>query len=229
MQTKTQKIIKIVFRFLCLAVWLAFFVILVKPEIAKYAIPKLINFTETYAESNSGIDLDPILASSLDDYSGPSSSLYATKFGDSSSGIYGDLVTSDTRVIALNRFLVDYGSPMAPYAETFVTSAEDVGLDWRLVPAISGVESAFGRIIPYNSYNAWGWRGGAYGAFSEFGSWENGIEHVTTRIAVGYGTDIDVFTMEPIYCPPCGQNPQHAWANGVARYMAEISEYRKNL
>jgi hypothetical protein len=118
---------------------------------------------------------------------------------------------------------------MAPYSELIVESADEVGLDWRLVVAISCVESACGRIIPYNSYNAWGWRGGPGGDYSIFESWNESIPYITTRIAVGYGTDIDIFDMEPTYCPPCGQNPQHAWANGVIGYMEELSNYRQNL
>jgi len=212
-----------------LCIWFTFFVVFVKPEIGELIIPKMLDFSETYAQSNRGIDLDPILISSLDGDGSPSSSLYSTKFGLGGSGIYGDLVTSDTRVIALNRFLVDYHSPMAEYAELFVVSADEVGLDWRLVSAISGVESGFGRITPYNSTNAWGWRGGPGGDFSRFETWEESIPYVTTRIAVGYGTNMDIFVMEPIYCPPCGQTPGHPWANGVLRYMAELSEYRENL
>lgn len=216
------------FKVLSLGVWFIFFVILVKPEITRLLIPRVIEISNSYSQAREGIDLDPIVLAADSTSSSSQSSLYSTKF-DFDQSIYGDLVTSDTRVIALNRFLVRYNSPMAPYAETFVTSADDVGLDWRLVAAISGVESGFGLITPYNSNNAWGWRGGPGGAFSIFDSWEDGITHVTTRIAVGYGTNIDVFVMEPVYCPPCGQNPAHAWANGVQRYMSEISQYRSNL
>lgn len=227
MRTRILKYIYYGLQILALLVWFVFFVWLVKPEIGRYFTPYLVSVTDSYLNSDNGIDLDPIILA--DDGSFSNKSLvYSTRtgFGDE---IYGNLVTSDTRVIAMNRFLVDYGSPMAPYAETFVDSADEAGLDWRLVASISGVESAFGRIIPYNSYNAWGWRGGPGGAFSDFGSWENGISHVTSRIAIGYGTESNPFDMEAIYCPPCGENPAHAWANGVARYMNQLSEYRKNL
>lgn len=212
-----------------LCIWFTFFIIFVKPEIGRIIIPRVIDFSEAYAQSNRGIDLDPILVSSLDGNDDSSSSLYSTRFGSSGGGIYGDLVTSDTRVIALNRFLVDYHSPMAPYAELFVASADEVGLDWRLTPAIAGVESGFGRITPYNSANAWGWRGGPGGDFSRFETWDESIPYIITRIAIGYGTNMDIFVMEPIYCPPCGRTPGHPWANGVIGYMTELSEYRRNL
>lgn len=179
--------------------------------------------------ASKGVDLDPVIFDS-DDYSDAvalsSLNLENSSFGDE---IYGNMATEDTRVIALHLFLIDYNSPMAPYAAVFVEAADQAGLDWRLLPAIAGVESAFGRIIPTNSYNAWGWKGAANGDFSSFSSWEEAIRYITAQIAIGYGTDIDVFVMEPTYCPPCGLNPAHSWANGVSRYMNEITLYRNSL
>ncbi len=48
-------------------------------------------------------------------------------------------------------------------------------------------------------------------------------------MADGYGTDLDIFEIEPTYCPPCGQNPRHEWANGVIRYMDQLDESRRDL
>jgi hypothetical protein len=202
---------------------------MVRPEIGQYLIPKVVEASRAYAESREGVDLDPIFLSDGTMSGLPITGLFSSKRGYVGNGMYGELVTSDTRVVALNRMLVDYGSPMAKYAETFVVAADDSSLDWRLVASIAGVESAFGRLIPYNSYNAWGWKGDPSRDFSQFSSWEDGIKVVTSRIAEGYGRDINVFVMEPTYCPPCGENPEHAWANGVSRYMAQLSEYRSNL
>lgn len=206
-----------------------FFASIVQPQIAQHVIPKLIAASQGYTLSRQGVDLDPIFFSEGNGAITKINGLYSTKYEYVGDGLYGDLVTSDTRVIAMNRFLNDYSSPMAPYSETFVYSADQAGLDWRLVASISGVESAFGILIPYKSYNAWGWRGGVAGAFSNFGSWQYGISYVTSRIAIGYGTDAEPFTMEAVYCPPCGQVPTHDWANGVAGYMEELNEYRSNL
>ena len=206
-----------------------FFASIVKPQVTQFVIPRLIAASQGYELTQKGVDLDPIFFSEGGSTISKITGLYSTRQAYVGNGIYGDLVTSDTRVIAMNRFLTDYSSPMAPYAETFIVAADDAGLDWRLVASISGVESAFGRLIPYNSYNGWGWRGGPGGAFSNFGSWDNGINHVTSRIAIGYGTDTEPFRMEAVYCPTCGQVPTHDWANGVARYMEELNEYRRNL
>lgn len=216
-------------KYVALVVLFIVFASIVQPKIVEVVIPELVLASQNYSGTSRGVDLDPIFFSEGSGAMSKVTGLYSTRHAYVGDGMYGDLVTTDTRVIAMSRFLTDYSSPMAPYAETFVVVADDVGLDWRLVASISGVESAFGRLIPYRSYNAWGWRGGPGGAFSDFGSWPYGITHVTTRIAIGYGTDAEPFGMEAIYCPPCGQVPTHDWANGVARYMEELNVYRRNL
>lgn len=139
--------------------------------------------------------------------------------------------TIDPRVLALNKFLEDYHSPMSKYASTFVKEADEYGLDWRLLASISGVESAFGNLIPENSNNGWGWRGinGNEAGWSMFSSWQEAISHITQRLAEGYGTDLTPFDIEPTYCPPCAQNPEHAWANGVTNYMNQLEYYVNNL
>lgn len=139
------------------------------------------------------------------------------------------LTTADPRVLAMNKFLTDYHSPMAPYAELFVTEADIYGLDWRIVAAVSGVESAFGNLIPLNTNNGWGWRGGPGGDWSNFPTWAEGIKEITRGLAEGYGIRMTPFQIEPIYCPPCAANPAHAWANGVTNFMYELEYYLDNL
>src|SRR3989344_9215484 len=67
----------------------------------------------------------------------------------------------DNRVKILEEFLKQYNSPLVPHAVDFVKYADEYDLDWKLVASISGLESTFGKAIPYNSYNGWGW--GIYG------------------------------------------------------------------
>lgn len=158
----------------------------------------------------------------LSSYSGniKSSNISNTKF-----------FTIDPRVLAMSKFLSAYHSPMTKSAETFVVEADKHGLDWRLLASISGVESAFGNITPKGSNNAWGWRGvnGNDAGWSMFASWDDAIIHITERFSRGYGTTMTPFEIEPIYCPPCGANPAHAWANGVTRFMLELQYYLDNL
>jgi hypothetical protein len=139
--------------------------------------------------------------------------------------------TLDPRVLAMSKFLNDYHSPMAPYAEIFIIEADRYGLDWRLVASISGVESAFGNLLPKGSHNAWGWRGikPNEAGWSIFDNWEESIAHVTERLALGYGTDLSPFEIQDTYCPPCGETGLDLWAHGVTRYMNELEYYVDNL
>src|SRR5438105_4827656 len=47
----------------------------------------------------------------------------------------------DSRVEALRRFLEQRNSPLTPDAQAFVEEADKNNIDWKLVTAISGVES----------------------------------------------------------------------------------------
>ena len=143
----------------------------------------------------------------------------------------GSIQTEDTRVIAMQKFLFDYNSPMYPYSRTFITEADKYGLDWRLVASISGVESAFGNIIPRGTHNAWGWRGINKNpdGWSQFETWDAGIAEITRGLSQGYGIDMTPYQIEQYYCPPCWRNPAHAWANGVTRFMRELKYYADNL
>ncbi|MGI6423645.1 MAG: hypothetical protein ACOX0X_03490 [Candidatus Dojkabacteria bacterium] len=142
-----------------------------------------------------------------------------------------EIRTEDPRVLAMQKFLLAYNSPMYPYAKTFIEEADKYGLDWRLVAAISGVESAFGNLIPRGTNNGWGWRGANKNpqGWSQFATWGEGIATVTRGLAIGYGTHLTPSQIEPTYCPPCGANPAHLWANGVVRFMRELDYYVDNL
>ena len=139
--------------------------------------------------------------------------------------LVGSSVGSTVNVSAslLQRFLIDHGSPMAPYAGDFISAAHQYGINWRLVVAISGVESGFGRVIPESnngvlSFNAWGWTGGSYAfsGFANFASWGNAINYITQNIARSYGNE-SPFAMQPVYDPP---NPQ--WSYEVQSYMDQL-------
>lgn len=102
------------------------------------------------------------------------------------------------------------GSPLAGYGSTFAAAAWDYGVDPRLSPAISAVESSKGRYCAY-PHNAWGW-----GSVS-WGSWESAIYAHTAGLASGYGGYL-TYTMAKKYCPPNSS----AWYSSVAANMAAI-------
>ncbi len=131
--------------------------------------------------------------------------------------------TQDASVTILYNFLVAHNSPMAPYASDFVKYAKMYNIDWKVLVAISGVESGFGRVIPQStsgvlSYNAWGWTGGSYnfGGFASFGSWPVAIQSIAQGISSSYGNE-SPYVMQPIYCPP---NP--GWASEVQSYINQL-------
>lgn len=128
----------------------------------------------------------------------------------------------DNRVQVLRGFLSAYNSPLASYSEDFVRSADKYNLDWKLVAAISGLESTFGQQIPYNSYNGWGW--GIYGDnMIRFRSWPEGIETISKGLRFNYLKDraeSDPYVIGPSYA----SSP--TWAQRVAYFMQKIEEYR---
>ena len=132
--------------------------------------------------------------------------------------------TPDNRALVLKEFLNEYNSPLAPYADDFVASADRYNLDWRLVASIAGLESTFGKHIPADSQNAWGW--GIYGDnVKRFNSWEEGIETISKGLRENY----------------LGENPESnpyligskyaaspTWAQRVTFFMNKMEQYSVN-
>ena len=122
---------------------------------------------------------------------------------------------ADMRQVILTKYLKKHNSPLASYSACFIFNADKYGLDWRLVPAISGVESTFGKRIPYQSYNAYGWANGKY----TFKSWENSIEIVSKTLREKYydnGTP-SIAKIARRYAPP-----SNTWERNVKWFMSEI-------
>ncbi len=128
----------------------------------------------------------------------------------------------DNRAKILESYLNQTKSPLAPYAKDFVKSADKYNLDWKLVAAISGLESSFGQHIPYNSYNGWGW--GVYGDnVIRFKSWDEGIEVISKGLRERYlreRMESDPYIIGPTYA----SSP--TWAQRVSFFMASIEAYK---
>jgi len=132
-----------------------------------------------------------------------------------------EVVQPDSRAEELKAFLEKYDSPLVPYAENFIKTADKYQIDWRLLPAITGVESTFGRQIPSNSYNAYGWNNGHY----RFQSWEDSIETVSKALKKKYynrGLD-NPYKIGPVYAPPSS-----SWAKRVNNFMERIDPSPNN-
>ncbi len=131
----------------------------------------------------------------------------------------------DERVLILQAYLRKYNSPLVNNANDFVEAADTYNLNWKLVAAISGVESTFGKHIP-GGYNAWGW--GVYGDQAlGFNSWRHGIFTVSEGLRKNYINKgyITPYEMNRIYAA----SPR--WGGNVAYFLADMdkfeAEYRK--
>ena len=110
-------------------------------------------------------------------------------------------------------YLSKRNSPLAEYAEVLVTAADEYGIDYRLVVAISIIESGGGKNC-FRPHNAWGW------GKMTFESWEEGIYTVSKGLGKYYANGATTPALiAPSYCPP------HAtkWAYNVQYVMNQIA------
>lgn len=138
--------------------------------------------------------------------------------------VASSIAPQDDRVQILHDYLEKRNSPLAPNARTFIEQADKYKLDWRLVAAISGLESGFGKQIPTNSYNGWGW--GIYGDnVKYFSSWDEAIAAISQGLRENYinkmGTD-NVYSIGRIYAA------SPTWAVRVEHFMMDISRFQNN-
>ena len=134
---------------------------------------------------------------------------------------------------ALDNFLRARGSPMAGLGEELLKAGWRYNVDPRLIVAIAGAETSFGRAL-CTSYNAWNWFWWEW-CNSPFESWEQVLDEVARGLRVGYLdqglTDVDSIAAR--YCPlddprdTLGVN-RH-WPANVAHYLKELGATRCNL
>lgn len=82
----------------------------------------------------------------------------------------------DPRLFCIRQFFVSRDCPAYEYAGDFIAAADENGLDWRLLPSISFVESTGGKTARNN--NMFGWDN----ADKWFPSSREGIYHVAGRL-----------------------------------------------
>lgn len=127
----------------------------------------------------------------------------------------------DPRAKILANYFKKYNSPLENQAQDFIDAADRFGMDWKLVPAISGVESTFGK----NSYgyNAWGW--GIYGNNRlGFSSWKDGINTVSEGLRKNYLDKglTNPYSMNRIYAA------SPTWGSRVTYFMNDMEKFAGN-
>ncbi len=151
-----------------------------------------------------------------------SEKIFAEPFVDESIKIEDKIESKQVnRAELIDKYLDKHKSPVMGKGEFIVQTADKYNLDYKLLVAISGIESTFCKRIPYQSYNCWGW--GIYGNnMIKFNSFEEGFEKVAQGLSEHYvskGLD----TPEKIgrkYNPP---NPVK-WAAAVNKFASDIEK-----
>lgn len=149
----------------------------------------------------------------------------AEEFAAGSSAVLvttSNTASEDYRTKILRKYLEQFDSPLAPYAGDFVENADKYNLNWKLVAAISGLESTFGQQIPYGTYNGWGW--GIYGTNRiYFSSWEDGIATVSEGLRVKY---MDTWGAKDVWQIGRLYATSPTWAQRVTYFMNQIEAFR---
>ncbi len=125
----------------------------------------------------------------------------------------------DKEAQILQKYLAKFDSPMQLHAQDFIDAAKTYNLDWKMLPAIAGVESTFGKQIP-GGYNAYGW--GVYGNQAiYFTSWTDGIYTVAKGLRENYLNKglKDPYSINRIYA----ESPN--WGSRVTYFMGDLEKF----
>ena len=124
----------------------------------------------------------------------------------------------------IDAYLSSKASPMTGQGAAFVASGGRWQLDPRLLVAIAGAESSFGKIT-CAPFNAWGW--GCPNGPYDFDSWADGIDTVAEGLRTNYLSEgrTTVALINLKYAPigaandPTGLN--NHWTTNVSRFLVE--------
>jgi hypothetical protein len=115
---------------------------------------------------------------------------------------------ADNRCQALRNFFLRYGSPLDKLAVVFVRTADKHSLDWRLLPAISMVETSGGK--HGTPSNVFGWNSGR----TRFANVEAGILFVASR-----------FAHSPIYAGRTARGILHRYNPAPKTYPPRVTKF----
>ena len=119
----------------------------------------------------------------------------------------------DPRGVRLEAFFKAYGCPAPLHVHEYLRAADSHALDYRLLPAISLVESTCGTFQRLN--NRWGWDS----AQSGFSSVPAGIEFVTAQLAEG-----PPYKGKTVKEKLFAYNPYRQYVRQVERLMHQIED-----
>jgi hypothetical protein len=119
---------------------------------------------------------------------------------------------TDSRCQSLRNFFLKYQSPLEKLAIVFVRAADQYKLDWRLLPAISMVETTGGK--HGTPSNVFGWNSGR----TRFKNVEAGILYVAGR-----------FAESPIYAGRTALGILHMYNPAKKTYPPKVLNFMREL
>ena len=119
---------------------------------------------------------------------------------------------NDPRLLKVKQFFRDHDSPGQVFAEDFLLAADRHGLDWRLLPSLSLIESGGGKNFKNNNILGWD------SCEQEFPSVSAGIHHVASRLA-----ESQLYRDKPLNSKLALYNPNRQYPGRVQRLMAQLA------
>lgn len=109
-------------------------------------------------------------------------------------------------------FFKTYDCPQPYYVTSYLRAADTHGVDYRLLPVISVLESSCGKYQRKN--NHWGWNSANTG----FSSVQAGIDFITKELTKGYFKNPDTQRKLAVY------NPRPIYAKLADKLMRKFDE-----
>ena len=120
------------------------------------------------------------------------------------------------KYLTIKAVLDKNNAPLAGEAAAFADTCFKYDIDCYLLPAISGLESSFGRYTAVGSHNPFGWGGG----YIYFESWRHGIDSVGQGLRTRYYDRglTNPYAIGPVYAESA------TWSVRVDRFMAQFKQ-----
>jgi hypothetical protein len=130
----------------------------------------------------------------------------------------------DNLASQLDQYLKGKGSPLAGLGGTFVNAGSQYGVDPRLLVAISGGETSFGKTgNAAGIHNAWGW-----GPGRSFPDWQSGIDAIAQGLGKNYiGQGLTTIPQIAAKWAPVGaandpRNLNSNWVRTISQFYNEL-------
>lgn len=116
------------------------------------------------------------------------------------------------KIDRLAGYLRKVNSPMADYANIIIEEAESCNANYKIIVAIAGNESGYGR-VPYKSYNPYGYLNKA-----QYSGWDTSLADLTCKVAKYTNKYTDLYILGKVY----GAHNVEQWAKNISWHLSQI-------